>query len=91
MRVGHRIKARIPAKKAPDALKSVLGYYTENRQDDEEFNDFVDRVGTAPFEELLGVFKQEIGPLDREHINTYMDWGKTVLYKLERGEGECAV
>ena len=22
---------------------------------------------------------------------TYMDWGKTVLYKLERGEGECAV
>ena len=23
--------------------------------------------------------------------NAYMDWGKTVLYELERGEGECAV
>lgn len=91
IRVGHRVKARVPAKKAPDALKAILAHYTENRNDGEKFNDFVDRVGTAPFEEIFGQFKEEIGPLDRDHINTYMDWGKTVLYKLERGEGECAV
>ncbi len=91
VRVGHRVKARVPAKKAPEALKSILAYYTENRNDGEKFNDFVDRVGVAPFEEMFGQFKTEIGPLDRDHINTYMDWGKTVLYKLERGEGECAV
>ncbi|MEX0761167.1 MAG: nitrite/sulfite reductase [Dehalococcoidia bacterium] len=91
LRVGHRVKARVPAKKAPDALKALLGYYRENRNEGEVFNDFVDRVGTAPFEELFGKFKEEVGPLDRDHINTYMDWGKTVLYKLERGEGECAV
>ena len=91
VRVGHRIKARIPAKKAPEALKSVLGYYTENRNSGERFNDFVDRVGEAPFEEMFRAFKEDIGPLDRDHIATYMDWDRTVIYKLERGEGECAV
>ncbi len=91
VRVGHRVKARVPAKKAPEALKAILAHYQSNRNDGEKFNDFVDRVGVTPFEEIFGQFKEEIGPLDRDHINTYMDWGKTVLYKLERGEGECAV
>lgn len=91
VRVGHRVKARVPAKKAPDALKRILAYYKESRSQGEKFNDFVDRVGVAPFEEIFGQLKEEIGPLDKDHINTYMDWGKTVLYKLERGEGECAV
>jgi sulfite reductase beta subunit-like hemoprotein len=91
VRVGHRVKARVPAKKAPEALKAIIAHYTDNRNDGEKFNDFVDRVGVAPFEEIFGRFKQEIGPLDKDHINSYMDWGKTVLYKLERGEGECAV
>jgi hypothetical protein len=90
-RVGHRVKARVPAKKAPEALKAILGYYTANRTSGEKFNDFMDRVDVAPFEEMFGQYKEEIGPLDRDHISTYMDWGKTVLYKLERGEGECAV
>lgn len=91
VRVGHRVKARVPAKKAPEALKAIIAHYQANRTDGEKFNDFVDRVGVAPFEEIFSQFKGEIGPLDRDHINTYMDWGKTVLYKLERGEGECAV
>jgi sulfite reductase beta subunit-like hemoprotein len=91
VRVGHRIKARVPAKLAPQALKSVLDDYKSNRQQGEKFNAYVDRAGTEHFEALLGQFKEEVGPLDRQHINNYMDWGKTVLYKLERGEGECAV
>ena len=91
VRVGHRIKARVPAKKGPDALKAILAYYQDNRKDGEKFNDFVDRVGADPFEKMFGDLKDEIGPLNRDHIDTYMDWGKTVVYKLERGEGECAV
>ena len=35
--------------------------------------------------------RQDLGPLNRENIDTYMDWNKTALYKVERGEGECAV
>jgi sulfite reductase beta subunit-like hemoprotein len=90
-KVGDRVKARIPAKRAPEALKTVLDYYLANRKDGEEFSPFIERVGVAYLEEEFGKLKAEVGPLDRENIQTYMDWGKTVVYQLERGEGECAV
>jgi len=90
-RIGARVKARIPAKLAPEALKQVLDTYKENRNDGEEFADFIDRFGTDHFEQEFGKLKTQVGPLDRDHIETYMDWGKTVIYKMERGEGECAV
>lgn len=50
----------------------------------------MDRVGTEPFETLAGAYK-ETGPLNQDTIGTYMDWGKTRMFKVERGEGECAV
>ena len=90
-KVGARVKARIPAKQAPEALKSVLGTYVANRNDGEEFADFIERFGVSKFEEDFGKLRAQVGPLDRDNIQTYMDWGKTVVYKLERGEGECAV
>lgn len=90
-KIGERVKARIPAKLAPEALKSVLNTYRANRKDGEEFSSFIERFGIDHFEKEFAGFKQEVGPLDREHIQTYMDWGKTVVYQLERGEGECAV
>ena len=89
-RIGVRPKGKIPAKKVPDMIRHVLSYYQENRVEAEPFNAFVDRVGVGPFEAMMGEFK-ELGPLDRDHIDTYMDWDKTVLYKVERGEGECAI
>lgn len=90
-KVGERVKARIPAKRAPEALKAVLDTYVAERNEGEEFSDFIERFGVAKFEEDFGKLKAELGPLDRENIQSYMDWGKTVVYKLERGEGECAV
>jgi dissimilatory sulfite reductase (desulfoviridin) alpha/beta subunit len=85
------VKACIPAKQAPEALKTVLDTSLAKRNDSEEFADFIDRVGVAEFEEKFGKPNSEFGPLDRDNIQSYMDWGKTVVYKLERGEGECAV
>ena len=90
-KIGTRVKARIPAKQAPEALKTVLDTYLAKRNDGEEFADFIERVGVAEFEEKFGKLKGDLGPLDRDNIQNYMDWGKTVVYKLERGEGECAV
>ena len=89
-RFGHRVKAKVPAKRVPAFVNDVLNHYTTNRQDGEGFNDFVDRVGVTPFEELAVPYR-EVGSLTKENLDTYMDWGKTILYKLERGEGECAV
>lgn len=90
VRFGHRVKTKVPAKRAPELVNDVLAYYKANRNEGEKFNDFVDRVGVAPFEEVASKYK-EVGKLSKENLDTYVDWGKTVLYKLERGEGECAV
>ena len=90
-KIGERVKARIPAKRAPEALKIVLDTYTEQRNAGEEFADYIERVGVDVFEEKFSEMKAELGPLNRDNIHSYMDWGKTVIYKLERGEGECAV
>ena len=91
VRVGNRVRARVPARRAGEALEMIVDHYKANRDEGEEFNKFVDRIGIQPYEDMFAPWKAEIGPLDREHIQTYMDWGKTVVYKLERGEGECAV
>jgi sulfite reductase beta subunit-like hemoprotein len=88
--MGTRIKARIPAKRAPEVLKGLLDKYQAEREDGEVFKSYTKRMGTGYFEEYLADFR-DVGPLDRDHIQNYMDWDKTILYVLERGEGECAV
>ena len=89
-RIGLRPKGKIPAKRVPEVIRTVLEYYQGNREEAETFNSFVDRVGAAPFEAIAAEY-QDLGPLNRDNIDTYMDWSKTVLYKVERGEGECAI
>ena len=84
--MGMRLRARVPAKQAPNALKSILSFYQQKRSESEHFSNFVERIGKEPFEDLIksGV---SVGPLNRENVETYMDWERTVIYKLERGEG----
>ncbi len=89
-RFGQRVKAKIPAKRAPEAIKKVVSDYQAGRNDGEQFKDYVLRVGTPHFEALMGEFK-ELPELNRETLEQYIDWDKTVKYVLERGEGECAV
>ena len=74
----------------PELTKQIVGYYKENRDEGEEFNQFLDRVGTQPMEEIAGQFRavESLGP-DTQDL--YMDWNKDEVYKLERGEGECSV
>ena len=89
-RFGQRIKTKVPAKRVPQIVRRLVQLYQDRRQEGETFNQFVDRVGTEPFEAIAGEQK-EAGPLNRDNIGTYVDWSQTTLYKLERGEGECAV
>ena len=89
-RIALRVKTKVPAKSVPEALRRVIAFYQEQRNDGEPFKDFVARVGPETFEPILEDFKN-IPELDRENIDAYMDWDKTVIYKMERGEGECAV
>ena len=88
--MGKRLKARIPAKRVPDAVERWVRHYEANRTEGEEFNPFVERVGTDEFEALVKdlAMPVEFGP---EHITHFMDWNRTGLYEVVRGEGECAV
>ena len=88
--MGKRLKARIPAKRVPDAVERWVRHYEQNRTDGEQFNDFVERVGTDDFEALVKDLSMpvEFGP---EHITHFMDWDRKDLYQVVRGEGECAV
>ena len=89
-RFGHRVKTKVPARRVPLFMNDILAHYQSERSEGESFNDFVDRVGTTPFEDLAAQYR-EVGTLNKENLETYVDWGRTILYKLERGEGECAV
>ena len=89
-RIGQRAKIKIPAKRVPEAIGKILSHYKNDRKDGEEFKDFVARVGPEAIEPVLEEFK-DLPELNRDSLQYYMDWTKTVKYQLERGEGECAV
>ena len=90
LRLGTLIKARLPAKRVPDAVERFIRLYEAERGDGEEFNDFFDRVGKAPFEEA--VKDLTLPPeFSIQTMDEFIDWEREGLYVLERGEGECAV
>ena len=91
-RVGTRIpRVKVPAKAAPGVLKTIVTYYKDNRDGDgEKFNQFLDRVGLETLTEVA-VAAEESAREAAPGSDMYVDWERTNVYKLERGEGECAV
>jgi sulfite reductase beta subunit-like hemoprotein len=87
---GHRLKARLPAKRVPDAVERWIRHYEEQRNDGETFNEFVDRSGTGEFESLISDLKLPVD-FSAENLLYFIDWNRSEPYKVERGEGECAV
>jgi len=90
-RIGTRIpRVKIPAKSVPGVLKYVVNYYKDNRNDGEKFNQFLDRVGLEELTEVAEKAQQAVADA-APGSDMYVDWERTNQYKLERGEGECAV
>jgi sulfite reductase beta subunit-like hemoprotein len=87
---GKRLKSRLPAKRVPEAVERWIRLYEAERNEGEEFNDFVERVGTARFEEEV---KDLTLPTEftLETLNQFIDWNRHDPYRVERGEGECAI
>jgi len=85
---GTRV-TRVLAKKAHLAIDRIFQVYMAERNEGESFDDFVSRVGAKHFEQPLEEFKW-VGSL-AEEPDMYMDWGRTDLFQVIRGEGECAV
>jgi sulfite reductase beta subunit-like hemoprotein len=90
VRYGHRLKARLPAKRVPEAVERWIRFYESDRADGEEFNTFVERVGTQEFEARVKDLTMPI-EFNLENMNHFIDWTKSSPFEVVRGEGECAV
>ena len=91
-RIGTRIpRVKVPAKAAPSVLKTIVTYYKNNRADEsEKFNQYLERVGLEELTEVA-IAAEESAKAADPGSDMYVDWERSNLYKLERGEGECAV
>ncbi len=87
---GTRLKSRLPAKRVPDAVERWLRLYEAERAEGEEFNAFVARAGAGRFEAEI---KDLTLPAEfsLETMQQFIDWNRVDPYKVERGEGECAI
>jgi sulfite reductase beta subunit-like hemoprotein len=90
VRYGQRLKARLPAKRVPEAVERWVRFYESDRQDGEEFNAFAERVGPAAFEARVKDLTMPI-EFSLENMNYFVDWSKNAPFEVIRGEGECAV
>jgi sulfite reductase beta subunit-like hemoprotein len=90
VRYGQRLKARLPAKRVPEAVERWVRFYESDRTDGEEFNAFVDRVGTQEFEARVKDLTMPI-EFSLENMSYFVDWTKNGPFEVIRGEGECAV
>ncbi len=89
VRMGQRLKLRLPAKRIPEVVGRWIRFYESDRHDGEVFNAFVDRVGHAAFEALAGELALP-AEYDAATVGDFVDWNRTDLFKVQRGEGECA-
>lgn len=81
--------ARMPARRAPEALERVLELYTEDRESNESFRQFLERVGTRYFRDALSALSFT-EPLEVDPA-LYRDLGaESKVFTGEIGAGECA-
>jgi sulfite reductase beta subunit-like hemoprotein len=87
---GTRLKSRLPAKRVPEAVERWVRLYESDRDEGEEFNAFAERAGAEPFEAAV---KDLTLPAEfsLETMEQFIDWNRSSPYKVERGEGECAI
>jgi sulfite reductase beta subunit-like hemoprotein len=87
---GTRLKSRLPAKRVPEAVERWLRLYEGERAGGEEFNAFAERAGAARFEAAIEDLTLP-AEFSLETMRQFIDWNRSGPYKVERGEGECAI
>jgi sulfite reductase beta subunit-like hemoprotein len=88
---GKRLKARLPAKRVPEAVERwIRAYEAERASDAETFNEYARRVGDGRFEELVKDLTMPIA-FGLDTMEHFIDWQRSAPFQVIRGEGECAV
>ena len=89
VRMGRRLKLRLPAKRVPEVVGRWIRFYESDRAEGEVFNAFVDRVGPQPFEALAAEATLPV-EYSSATMNDFVDWNRAEPFQVMRGEGECA-
>jgi sulfite reductase beta subunit-like hemoprotein len=90
VRMGKRLKVRLPAKRVPEAVERWIRHYETGRRDGEEFNRFVERAGEHELEEVVRDLSMPV-EFSLENMSQFIDWSRSEPFQVIRGEGECAV
>jgi sulfite reductase beta subunit-like hemoprotein/uncharacterized protein (UPF0332 family) len=77
---------KVPSKRGPDVLRSLLDDFTKNRQGGETYLQYTHRLGEKYFYELL----KPHASLETLLAEDYIDWGQEDKYATAIGVGECA-
>lgn len=84
-RISEKI-IKIPSKRGPAVLRTLLIDFEKNAVEGEYFNNYYDIQGKDYFYQLLKPHADNSTLLPEE----YLDWGHTEEFKTEIGVGECA-
>ncbi len=83
---GNKI-ARIPAKRAPEAVALLISRWQAERSNGEDFRAWSDRSGRARVAELVSGFDQI--PAYEDDRDPYVDFGEVTDFVVELGQSEC--
>ena len=79
----------IPSKNIPAVIERITGDYVENREKDESFQAYIQRIGKKDVKELLQGLTQV--PAHEIDASYYTDWGDIREFTIgDMGKGECA-
>ncbi len=76
----------IPAKRIPQAFRTIIDSYKASRQSGEKFTAWADRTSDAEIIRML----QPYLDAGTDEADLFVDWGDETTYSLKLGRGECA-
>lgn len=77
---------KVPSKKAPDVIRTVLNDYKANATEGESFLNYSHRNGERYYYDLL----KPLASLETLEAEDYIDWGQQEKFSTAIGVGECA-
>jgi len=79
----------VPSKRVPDVVKRLTERFAKERQGNEAFADFANRIGKKTIRAM--VEELQVIPTYDQDPSFYSDWGDPREYTIsDMGEGECA-
>ena len=77
---------KVPSKRGPEALRTILNDYEANVNVGESFLNYYDRQGEIYFYDLL----KHLSDVTNLEPSDFIDWGAEEQYEMAVGVGECA-